>query len=117
MTMLLGDVICNIEEEKCWEACQHALKSSYEARTSDEDEEGEKPLVMMMKVATIKMIVVVIAVAMTVEIARMIATVTVKATTVKTMIANIVVMIGVHPLMIEKMMMKGLFMKITLIMM
>ena len=117
MTMLLGDAICNIEEEKCWEACQHALKSLYEARTSDEDEKGEKPLVMMMKVATTRVIVVVIAVAMTVEIARMIATVIVKATIVKTMIANIVVMIGVHPLVIEKMMMKGLFMKITLIMM
>ena len=40
MTMLLGDVICNIEEEEYWEACQHALKSPYKARTSDEDEEG-----------------------------------------------------------------------------
>ena len=37
MTMLLGDAICNIEEEECWETCQHALKSPYEARTSDED--------------------------------------------------------------------------------
>ena len=34
MTTLLGDAICNIEEEECWEACQHALKSPYEARTS-----------------------------------------------------------------------------------
>ena len=41
MTTLLGDAICNIkEEEEYWEACQHELKSSYEARTSDEDEEG-----------------------------------------------------------------------------
>ncbi|KAK4567327.1 hypothetical protein RGQ29_003225 [Quercus rubra] len=40
MTTLLGDAICNIEEEEYWEACQHALKSLYEARTSDEDEEG-----------------------------------------------------------------------------
>ncbi|KAL0015402.1 hypothetical protein SO802_002471 [Lithocarpus litseifolius] len=40
MTMLLGDAICNIEEEEYREACQHALKSPYEARTSDEDEEG-----------------------------------------------------------------------------
>ena len=78
---------------------------------------GEKPLMMITKVATTRVIVVVITVAMTVEIARMIATVTVKATKVKTMIANIVVMIGVHPLVIEKMMMKGLFMKTTLMMM
>ena len=40
MTTLLGDAICNIEEEECQEACQHALKNPYEARTSDEDEEG-----------------------------------------------------------------------------
>ena len=40
MTTLLGDAICNIEEEEYWEACQHALKSPYEARTNDEDEEG-----------------------------------------------------------------------------
>ena len=40
MTTLLGGAICNIEEEEYWEACQHALKSLYEARTSDEDEEG-----------------------------------------------------------------------------
>ena len=40
MTTLLRDPICNIEEEEYWEACQHALKSPYEARTSDEDEEG-----------------------------------------------------------------------------
>ena len=41
-TMLLGDAICNIEEEEYWEACQHALKSPYEARMSDEDEERGK---------------------------------------------------------------------------
>jgi len=40
MTMILGDAICNIEKEEYWEAGQHALKSPYEARTSDEDEEG-----------------------------------------------------------------------------
>lgn len=40
MTTLLGDAICNIEEKEYWKACQHALKSLYEARTSDEDEEG-----------------------------------------------------------------------------
>ena len=40
MTTLLGDAICNIEEEEYQEACQHALKSPYEVRTSDEYEEG-----------------------------------------------------------------------------
>ena len=40
MTTLLGDVICNIEEEEYLEACQHAFKSPYEVRTIDEDEEG-----------------------------------------------------------------------------
>ena len=44
MTTLLGDAICNIEEEEYWEACQHALKSPYKVRTNDEDEErGETP--------------------------------------------------------------------------
>ena len=43
MTTLLGDAICNIEEEEYWEACQYALKSPYEARTSDEDEGWEAP--------------------------------------------------------------------------
>ena len=44
MNTLLRDAICNIEEEKYWEACQHALKSPYEAKTSDEEEErGETP--------------------------------------------------------------------------
>ena len=40
MTTLLGDVICNIEEKEYWEACQHALKSPYETRTNNENEEG-----------------------------------------------------------------------------
>ena len=30
----------NIEEEEYWEACQHALKNPYEARTDDENNEG-----------------------------------------------------------------------------
>ena len=58
---------------------------------------GEKPLVMMIKVATARVIVVVMVVVVTIEIARMIATVMVIATIVKTMIANIVEMIGVNP--------------------
>ena len=61
---------------------------------------GENPLVMMMKVATSRVIVVVIATIVMVEIARMIATVIVEATIVKTMIANIVAMIGKNPLVI-----------------
>ena len=32
MITLLGDAIYNIEEEEYWEACQHALKSPYEAK-------------------------------------------------------------------------------------
>ena len=39
-TTLLGDHIYNIEEEEYWEACQHTLKSPYELRANDEDEEG-----------------------------------------------------------------------------
>ena len=42
MTMLLGDAICNIEEEEYWKACQQTLNNSYEVRTSDEDEERGK---------------------------------------------------------------------------
>ena len=40
MTTHLGDPIYNIEEEEYWEACQHALKSPYELRANDGDEEG-----------------------------------------------------------------------------
>ena len=40
MTTLLGDAIFNIEEEECGEACQHALKNPYEARTDDANDEG-----------------------------------------------------------------------------
>ena len=40
MATLFGDPICNIEEEEeYWEACQHALKSSYKLRANDKDEE------------------------------------------------------------------------------
>ena len=51
------------------------------------------------------------AAAITVEMVKMIATLIVKATIVKTMISNIVAMIGVNPLVIEKMKMKGVTMK------
>ena len=57
---------------------------------------------MLMKVATTRVIVVVIAAAVTMEILRMIATVIVKAAIMKTMAANIVSMIGVNPRVIEK---------------
>ena len=57
------------------------------------------------------MIVVVTAAAITVEMVKMIATLIVKATIVKTMISNIVAMIGLNPLVIEKMKMKGVTMK------
>ena len=57
------------------------------------------------------MIVVVTAAAITVEMVKMIATLIVKATIVKTMISNIMAMIGVNPLVIEKMKMKGVTMK------
>ena len=42
MTTMLGDTIFNIEEEEYWEACQHALKNPYEARTDDESDEGRE---------------------------------------------------------------------------
>ena len=64
---------------------------------------GEKPLVMMMKIAIARVIIVVIVATVTMEMVMMIATVIVKATRVKTKIANKVTMIGVNPLVIEKM--------------
>ena len=39
ITTLLGDHICNIEEEEYWEACQHTLKSPYKLKANDGDEE------------------------------------------------------------------------------
>ncbi|KAL0010891.1 hypothetical protein SO802_005999 [Lithocarpus litseifolius] len=40
MTTLLGDAILNVKEEEYYEACQHTLKSPYEARTDDKNDEG-----------------------------------------------------------------------------
>ena len=40
MTTLLGDAICNVENEEYWEASQHALKSLYELKAHNEDKEG-----------------------------------------------------------------------------
>ena len=60
---------------------------------------GDQPLVMIrMEVMTR-----VIAIAVTVDMMMMTTAPTVRATAVKTMIANMVAMIGVNPLMIEKM--------------
>ena len=77
---------------------------------------GEKPLVMMIKVVTTRVIVVVTATSLTVEMLKMISTVIVKATIVKTMIANTVAMIRVNPLVIENMKMKGFIMKSMMMM-
>ena len=71
---------------------------------------------MMMMVATTRVIVVVTATAVTVEMVKRIATVIVKATIVKTMIANIMAMIGVNPLVIENMKMMGFTMKTMMMM-
>ena len=58
---------------------------------------GEKHLVMMMRVAIARVIVVVIQAAVTLGMMRMTTLVIVKATIVKTMIAKIVAMIGANP--------------------
>ena len=58
---------------------------------------------MMMKQVVPRVIIVVAVAAVTVDIVMMIATTIVRATTVKTMIANTVAMIRVNPLVIEKM--------------
>ena len=57
---------------------------------------GEQPLVMMKMEVMTRVIVV----AVTVDMMMMTIALTVRATTVKTMIANMVAMIGVNPLMI-----------------
>ena len=97
VTMLLEDAICNIEEEEYWKAYQHALKSPYEARTSDEDEEGGEALSDNDEGSNNKSDSSSDSNIVTMEMVRMIATMTVKETIVKTMIANIVAMIGEKP--------------------
>ena len=57
----------------------------------------------MMKQVMPRVIIVVAVAAVTVDIVMMTATTIVRATTVKTMIANTVAMIRVNPLVIEKM--------------
>ena len=76
---------------------------------------GEQPLVMMMKEVMLRVIVVT-AEAVTVDMMMMTVTPIVKAIIVKTMIANIVAMIGVNPLMIENMKMMGSIMKSMMMM-
>ena len=82
---------------------------------------GEKPLVMMMNVAVVKIIIVVTAIVMIVKtvmvetIAAMI--VIVKEVIVKTMIVEIMVMIRMNPLVIERMRMRGPSMKTILMIM
>ena len=72
---------------------------------------GEKPLVMMMRVATVRVIVVETITAVTTDMVMTIVIVIVRATIVKTMIANTVATIGVNPLVIEKMKTRGFTMK------
>ena len=102
MTILLGDPICNIEEEEYWEACQHALKSPYELKANDEDEEGEQPLVMMRMEVMTRVIIVVIAVAVTMDMRMMTAAPIMRVIAAEIMIARTMAMIRVNPLMIEK---------------
>ena len=71
---------------------------------------------MMMKEVMPKVIVIVIAAAVAMDMVMTTATMLVRATTMKTMIANIVAMIGVNPLVIEKMKMRGFIMKSMMMM-
>ena len=102
MTILLEDPICNIEEEEYWEACQHALKSPYELKANDEDEEGEQPLVMMRMEVMTRVIIVVIAVAVTMDMRMMTTAPIMRVIAAEIMIACTMAMIRVNPLVIEK---------------
>ena len=77
---------------------------------------GEQPLAMMIKIVIARVIVVVTTAIVIVDMVRMIATVIVKATIVKTMIANIAAMTGTNPLVIEKMKTKGFTTKTMMMM-
>ena len=72
---------------------------------------GEQPLMMMIKEVMPRVTVVVTAVAVIVDIVIMIATTIVRATIMKTMIANKVAMIGLNPPVIEKMKTQSFTMK------
>ena len=71
---------------------------------------------MMMKEVMPRVIVVVTTAIVTADIVMMIATMIVKATMVKIMIANIVAMIGVNPLVIERMKTRGFTTKTMMMM-
>ena len=105
MTTLLGDAICNIEDEEYWEACQHTLKCSYELRANEEDEEGGIAPNDDEDGSEDKSDSVVTTAAMIVDMMMMTAT-PIGTTIAEVMIAHTVVMIGVNPIVIEKMKMR-----------
>ena len=124
MTTLLRDAIFNIEVEEYWEAYQHTLKNPYEVRTDDEnDGKGESPsddnngsgngskiIIVIVKIA----IVMIVGMATMGTIAVMI--VTMKEVTMKAMVAEIAVIIGVNLLVIKRTKMQEPFMKTILMM-
>ena len=124
MTTLLRDAIFNIEVEEYWEAYQHTLKNPYEVRTDDEnDGKGESPsddnngsgngskiIIVIMKIA----IVMIVGMATMGTIAVMI--VTMKEVTMKAMVAEIAVIIGVNLLVIKRTKMQEPSMKTILMM-
>ena len=106
MTTLLGDPICNIEEDEYWEACQHTLKCLYELRANEEDQEGGIALNDDDEDGSEdKSDSVVTTATMIVDMMMMTAT-PIGTTTAEVMIAHTVVMIGVNPIVIEKMKMR-----------
>ena len=124
MTTLLRDAIFNIEVEEYWEAYQHTLKNPYEVRTDDEnDGKGESPsddnngsgngskiIIVIVKIA----IVMIVGMATMGTIAMMI--VTMKEVTMKAMVAEIAVIIGVNLLVIKRTKMQEPSMKTILMM-
>ena len=124
MTTLLGDAIFNIEVEEYWEAYQHTLKNPYEVRTDDEnDGKGESPsddnkgsgngseiIIVIVKIA----IAMIVGMATVGTIAVMI--VTMKEVTMKAMVAEIAVIIGVNLLVIKRTKMQEPSMKTILMM-
>ena len=124
MTTLLGDAIFNIEGEEYWEAYQHTLKNPYKVRTDDEnDGKGESPsddnkgsgngseiIIVIVKIA----IVMIVGMATVGTIAVMI--VTMKEVTMKAMVAEIAVIIGVNLLVIKRTKMQEPSMKTILMM-
>ena len=123
MTTLLRDAIFNIEVEEYWEAYQHTLKNPYEVRTDENDGKGESPsddnngsgngskiIIVIVKIA----IVMIVGMATMGTIAMMI--VTMKEVTMKAMVAEIAVIIGVNLLVIKRTKMQEPSMKTILMM-